>query len=1356
MEGKNHDQRDKWNTLYSIWLVGLIMFAMIPLFPGVSATTVESTCEAAASPDTSYTWMVLPHAYNREVYMRWHVSADIGTGIDFTGAELNVRMYSAYAPRGTVYIYSTASWSGYSITGGSEPAETGNLSWSFSETLDGWQNVTASGTALTYLQNSYDSTGYVYLKFVDDGHIPDSAETWTCYPHPYGMADPNSSYPILRFTYTGGGGGATWKPAITSTPGTTYTDGVQYSYHATANTTVGWNSTYGINPEVTTWYLPKSATAQWRSISNNSSLTALVESQRTNLSHATLVFSQPTHSVDGTAGWGSAESANSWYMRIYYNGGWSGHITPYEDTSVKIDSPNQTYGSSVAIYANVRGWTGLAKFNLSTGGFPITNVEMNIYHDYGITGSGNNVTISAPISDSWVESTATWANYLGFSWVHLTTNMVSSTSGYYNLTLNGGTTAIPIHIVASMGAEFGPTASLRDTYQNWTIAAIAPPSYTSSPTTTVLANGAYSYHIVIDNHTYDATFVYENGPAWLTANFNNTVGESFYLNGTAPATNGTFTVRTSSENTYGKTWQNYTLTVNGGTPADYITVAFTAANNTAYLGEGTKNIFWNYTSGSYAFANYRYRQSFNNGSSWTNWTTPSHGYIDFILSPVTSTLWVRGQVYANDSYGYSGPTTESWWHFIVPPPPNITSTPVTTGRNNISYSYQVLADQAVTWNPIPTSGSITANVTLDAFVKSQFPDDNFGYDTNLLVDKGSGYVGISYLEWTGITVPVGTTITNAHVFMYNWFAVTPGGSFKVYALNDFSWTEGGVTYNTAPGSYWNFTTPAPAGYGWYDINVTAQAQYQLTNYGGISLGLEFLTDTYGDLFYSLENGYAVPYIVIDYSAPSWLTFNVGTGILSGTPTVAGTYDIYLSGYNTHGTAYQNFTITVDAGWKPTYTSTPTLGAILGNIWTYHVTLNETVTWTGFSLSGPVLPIYSNEWGTTSTGSHRTIIFIVTGSYNLTYYFRSVIGGQVNTQSWNVQVYLAMSISITSPANNTVIAYPWSLTVTWTAYSGLYPISYYEWRVYASGTWSGWSAHIVVTKTYTPTFDGRFEVRVVNTNGDMESDVIYYTLGPVLSTSISITSPANNSVVAYPWSLTVTWSATPGSVPISYYEYRIYTGAWSAWSVHIAVTSKTYTPTGDGRFEVKVVDTLGNSDIAIIYYTLGAVPPLSFTSTPVTSGTMFVMYTYTPTTNFPSTITLTIYPTWLHLAGGKVGGSPQEGHYTVQLKATLLGQTTWQNYSLTIAPPAGTYIDDAPPVWEFIIPFMALFCFAGVFALKRPDDGMIFDGHMFVCALTIGIFILVWAGAFGTLTLPALAFGIVLFIIPFYRVIRSVL
>jgi len=121
---------------------------------------------------------------------------------------------------------------------------------------------------------------------------------------------------------------------------------------------------------------------------------------------------------------------------------------------------------------------------------------------------------------------------------------------------------------APAGAHFGYSIHLKAvgtlwgtiSYQNYTLNVTVPwaPTYTSAPVLTGFNLVLYTYHITLNE---SSTFVYANGPAWLTANHNGTNGVSFYLNGTALT--GTYTVRTRATSVAGGliAYQNYTLVI---------------------------------------------------------------------------------------------------------------------------------------------------------------------------------------------------------------------------------------------------------------------------------------------------------------------------------------------------------------------------------------------------------------------------------------------------------------------------------------------------------------------------------------------------------------------------------------------------------------------------------------------------------------------------------------------------------------------------------------------------------------------------------------------------------------------------
>jgi parallel beta-helix repeat protein len=146
---------------------------------------------------------------------------------------------------------------------------------------------------------------------------------------------------------------------------------------------------------------------------------------------------------------------------------------------------------------------------------------------------------------------------------------------------------------------------------------------------------------------------------------------------------------------------------------------------------------------------------------------------------------------------------------------------------NTTYSYQVRArDAAANWSALsssvavttPTANTLTFAPTADAYVQSDLPTTNFGSSSSLTVD-GSPVRHI-LLKFT--VSGIGTNhVTSATLRLYNTNPSSVGGSF--YRVTDTSWSESGVTWNTAPAS--NPTPFASLGAvssgNWYEVNLSS-------------------------------------------------------------------------------------------------------------------------------------------------------------------------------------------------------------------------------------------------------------------------------------------------------------------------------------------------------------------------------------------------------------------------------------------------------------------------------------------------------------------------------------------------------
>jgi|HubBroStandDraft_6_1064221.scaffolds.fasta_scaffold18441_3 hypothetical protein len=96
---------------------------------------------------------------------------------------------------------------------------------------------------------------------------------------------------------------------------------------------------------------------------------------------------------------------------------------------------------------------------------------------------------------------------------------------------------------------------------------------------------------------------------------------------------------------------------------------------------------------------------------------------------------------------------------------------------------------------LPALAGAQVVLTDDAFTWSQTPKANYGNQIALVVCSGTN----TYLKFNFASLPSnlnGTNVSGANVVLYA-DAVLNSGSMDVYAVNG-SWSEGSITYNTAP------------------------------------------------------------------------------------------------------------------------------------------------------------------------------------------------------------------------------------------------------------------------------------------------------------------------------------------------------------------------------------------------------------------------------------------------------------------------------------------------------------------------------------------------------------------------------
>ena len=292
------------------------------------------------------------------------------------------------------------------------------------------------------------------------------------------------------------------------------------------------------------------------------------------------------------------------------------------------------------------------------------------------------------------------------------------------------------------------------------------------------------------------------------------------------------------------------------------------------------------------------------------------------------------------------------------------------------------------------------------------------------------------------------------------------------------------------------------------------------------------------------------------SLPPGLTLGASTGLLSGTPTTAGTYSFTVKVTDSSGlTSTEPVTVTIIPGPSMTFAAPP--GGWTNTVYGY--TLTESggtapYTWSVSSGSLPAgisLSPAGNLSGTpTATGTSSFTVKVTDAN------------GQSATQATSITVAAGVSTTFAAPPTAVVnTAYSYTLTAT----GGTTP---YTWSVNTGTLPAGLtlSSAGVLSGTPTATGSSTFSVNVIDANNGIATTSI--TL--VVTASVTFTFPAPPSgVVGTPYSDTLT--AAGGTTP---YTWSISAGTLPAGltlNTSTGVVSGTPTTAGTSSFTVKVTD-----------------------------------------------------------------------------------------------------------------------------------------------------------------------------------------
>src|SRR5437868_7085794 len=278
---------------------------------------------------------------------------------------------------------------------------------------------------------------------------------------------------------------------------------------------------------------------------------------------------------------------------------------------------------------------------------------------------------------------------------------------------------------------------------------------------------------------------------------------------------------------------------------------------------------------------------------------------------------------------------------LAGPKPVITSPTAATGQVGVAFSYQITASNGpiISYNATGLPAGLSVNTSTGLI--SGTPTTAGTYSVTISATNSSGTGSATLTLTIKPPPPVITSATTASgtvgiAFSYQITATNNPTSFNATGL------PGGLTVNTTTGVISGTPTTA----GTYSVTISA------TNSGGTGNATLTLTIVNppppvvtSPLTASGQVGVAFSYQITatnnpaSYNAtglPADLTVNTTTGLISGTPTTAGTYTVTISAINSGGTGSATLTLTINPA-APVITSPLTATGQVGVAFSYTIT-----------------------------------------------------------------------------------------------------------------------------------------------------------------------------------------------------------------------------------------------------------------------------------------------------------------------------------------------------------------------------------------------------------------------------------